>query len=196
MNVDIVIKAIRIAEYAHRNRPQGPHHRKAPSGEDRPAYFVHLAEVAWILADAGCDHALIAAGYLHDVIEDCGYTADQLEQEIGSRRVRELVEWVTEPGHSGPDPSQKATWEERNANYLQRIKRASDDALNLSCADKTANIMDMLRWVDRGFAVEEIVSRDHQTQLKKFEALDEVFRGRVAGDVYDRFEKVLRAFTN
>jgi hypothetical protein len=59
---DLVLRAIRIAEYAHRNRPQGPHYRKAPKGEDKH-YFVHLAEVAWMLSDAGCSHELVAAGY-------------------------------------------------------------------------------------------------------------------------------------
>jgi (p)ppGpp synthase/HD superfamily hydrolase len=80
---DLVLRAIRIAEYAHRNRPQGPHYRKAPKGEDRPYYFVHLAEVGWLLSGAGRSHELVAAGFLHDIIEDCGYTADQLEEEIG-----------------------------------------------------------------------------------------------------------------
>jgi (p)ppGpp synthase/HD superfamily hydrolase len=49
-----------------------------------------------MLSDAGCSHELVAAGYLHDIIEDCGYTGDQLEKEIGDSQVRELVEWVTE----------------------------------------------------------------------------------------------------
>jgi hypothetical protein len=30
---DLVLRAIRIAEKAHRTRPQGPHYRKAPKGE-------------------------------------------------------------------------------------------------------------------------------------------------------------------
>ncbi len=42
---DLVLDAMRLAERAHRLRN---HFRKAPEGEDRPAYFLHLAEVAWM----------------------------------------------------------------------------------------------------------------------------------------------------
>ncbi len=69
----LVLDAMRLAERAHRTRPEGPHTRKAPDGEDRPAYFIHLAEVGWMLQDAGLDPETVAAGYLHDIIEDCGY---------------------------------------------------------------------------------------------------------------------------
>jgi (p)ppGpp synthase/HD superfamily hydrolase len=140
----LVLHAIRIAEYAHRTPP-----RPAPTQGTRrtgpPYYFVHLAEVAWMLSDAGCSHEVIAAGYLHDVIEDCGYTGNQLEEEIGSSHVRDLVEWVTEPDRLGEN-GKKLPWEVRNRNYLERIKKAPVEALTLSCADKTANIREMCSW--------------------------------------------------
>lgn len=50
---NLVLDAMRLAERAHRTRPQGPHHRKAPEGEDRPAYFIHLAQVGCMLVIAG-----------------------------------------------------------------------------------------------------------------------------------------------
>ena len=188
---DLVLRAMRIAEYVHRNRPQGPHFRKAPEGKDRPYYFVHLAEVAWMLTDAGCRHELIAAGYLHDIIEDCGYTGDKLEQEIGNKRVRELVEWVTET--TGSD-DKKPPWEVRNKNYLERIRKAPVEALTLSCADKTSNIREMCHWLERGYKVDDFTSRDHATNLAKFEALDYEFRGKVEDVVYDRFSWTLDLF--
>jgi hypothetical protein len=46
---DLVLNAMRLAEFAHRQRH---HRRKAPPGEDRPAYFLHLAEVAWLPIDS------------------------------------------------------------------------------------------------------------------------------------------------
>ena len=36
---DLVLRAIRMAEKAHRNRAKGPHLRKAPDGQDRPNYL-------------------------------------------------------------------------------------------------------------------------------------------------------------
>jgi (p)ppGpp synthase/HD superfamily hydrolase len=191
---DLVLRAIRLAEHAHRNRPQGPHYRKAPEGQDRPYYFVHLAEVAWMLSDARCRHVLVAAGYLHDIIEDCGYTGDQLEAEIGNRAVRELVEWVTEPScAAGPD-SKKPPWETRNKNYLDNIRKAPVEALTLSCADKTSNIREMCYWLEKGYRVDEFTSREHAVQLAKFEALDEVFRRKVVEKIYSRFHKAIKSF--
>jgi (p)ppGpp synthase/HD superfamily hydrolase len=144
-----------------------------------------------MLSDAGCSHELIAAGYLHDIIEDCGYTGDKLEQEIGNKRVRDLIEWVTEP--AGPD-GKKPPWEVRNRNYLERIREAPVEALTLSCADKTSNIREMCYWLEQGYRTEDFTSRDHATNLAKFEALDEAFQGKVGEVVYDRFSWVLGLF--
>jgi (p)ppGpp synthase/HD superfamily hydrolase len=190
---DIVLHAIRIAEKGHRTRSQGPHLRKAPKGEDRPYYFVHLAEVAWILSDAGCDRELVAAGYLHDLIEDCGYTAERLEQEIGNKRVVMLVEAVSEPG-TLEGTGKKMSWEQRNANYLSSMVTASNDVLTLSCADKTANLMEMCHWLDRGHLIEDFTSRDHATQLVKFDALDQAYLGKVTDRLYTRFVGWLETF--
>jgi len=75
---DLVLRAMRLAERAHR---ENNHFRKAPDGLDRPAYFLHLAEVAWILQEGGLPDEVVAAGYLHDTLEDCGYTQQQARLE-------------------------------------------------------------------------------------------------------------------
>lgn len=191
---DLVLRAIRIAEKAHRTRPLGPHLRKAPEGEDRPYYIVHLAEVNWMVAEAcATDHELIAAAWLHDTLEDCDYTADRLEDEIGSRRVRDLVEWVSEPG-TVTENGEKEPWEVRNGRYLKRMKEAPADVLTLSCADKTANIREMCYWLGRGYRTDQFTKRDHPTQLAKFEALARVYQGQVAAPVLDRFTASLDLF--
>ncbi len=105
----LVPNAMRLAEYAHR---QHDHRRKAPPGEDRPAYFLHLTEVAWLLLDGGVrDDELIAAAFLHDIIEDCDYDEIRLAAAAGSSRVAALVAAVSEPdkGHG---------WEERQQHAI------------------------------------------------------------------------------
>lgn len=192
-SVDLVLRAMRLAEYAHRNRPLGPHLRKAPEGQDRPPYFIHLAEVSWMLQDAGLDVRTVAAGFLHDMIEDCDYSEAQLAQEIGDAKVAELVAWVSE-SKKDPDTGEKLTWEERNRRYLEHLRRAPPEALALACADKIANIVDMCRHIREGHPVHTFTSRDHATQLAKFEAFSRLVEQRVPEKLLTRFDRALQQF--
>jgi RelA/SpoT family (p)ppGpp synthetase len=57
-------------------------------------YIAHPVAVAGLLRDLGGSAAMIAAGFLHDIIEDTDVTPAQLEAEFGPE-VRLLVEGVT-----------------------------------------------------------------------------------------------------
>ncbi len=60
-------------------------------------YIVHPIAVANLLRDIGASPSVIAAGFLHDVVEDTDITPEQLENYFGSE-VRGLVEGVTKLG--------------------------------------------------------------------------------------------------
>ncbi len=60
-------------------------------------YIVHPVAVANLLKEIGASPKVIAAGFLHDVVEDTGITPDQLEDLFGTE-VRDLVEGVTKLG--------------------------------------------------------------------------------------------------
>ncbi|MEL6814512.1 MAG: bifunctional (p)ppGpp synthetase/guanosine-3',5'-bis(diphosphate) 3'-pyrophosphohydrolase [Cyanobacteria bacterium J06598_3] len=57
-------------------------------------YIAHPVAVAGLLRELGGDSAMIAAGFLHDVVEDTEVTADEIEAIFG-QQVRHLVEGVT-----------------------------------------------------------------------------------------------------
>ncbi len=57
-------------------------------------YIVHPIAVADLLKDLGGDSEMIAAGLLHDVVEDTPTTLEDIEQMFG-KNVRRLVEGVT-----------------------------------------------------------------------------------------------------
>jgi GTP diphosphokinase / guanosine-3',5'-bis(diphosphate) 3'-diphosphatase len=57
-------------------------------------YIAHPVAVAGLLRDLGGSAAMIAAGFLHDVVEDTDITSEDLEAAFGTE-VRELVEGVT-----------------------------------------------------------------------------------------------------
>jgi GTP pyrophosphokinase len=57
-------------------------------------YICHPVAVAGLLRDLGGSGAVIAAGFLHDVVEDTDVTPDEIERHFGLE-VRRLVEGVT-----------------------------------------------------------------------------------------------------
>jgi guanosine-3',5'-bis(diphosphate) 3'-pyrophosphohydrolase len=65
--------------------------QRRKSGEP---YICHPIAVAGLLRDLGGGSAMIAAGFLHDVVEDTDVTVEEIEQRFGTE-VRQLVEGVT-----------------------------------------------------------------------------------------------------
>ena len=65
--------------------------QKRISGED---YVVHPLNVAYILSEIHADSKTISAALLHDTIEDCNVTKEQLEELFGLE-VAKLVESIT-----------------------------------------------------------------------------------------------------
>ena len=58
-------------------------------------YINHPIEVATILLNVACTPEMLAAAYLHDVIEDCGVTANEIQENFGYI-VRVFVEGLTD----------------------------------------------------------------------------------------------------
>ena len=82
--VDLIAAAYRRAENAHAGQ-------RRKSGEP---YFTHCVAVASILAEMKLDADTIAAGLLHDVVEDSDVSVDELRGEFGST-IAKLVDGVT-----------------------------------------------------------------------------------------------------
>ncbi|SDZ16177.1 GTP pyrophosphokinase [Proteiniborus ethanoligenes] len=83
-DLDLIIKAYNFAESAHAGQLRN-------SGE---RFFVHPFNVAMILAELSMDTSTIAAGLLHDVLEDTDVTYEALSKEFGEE-VTNLVDGVT-----------------------------------------------------------------------------------------------------
>ncbi len=83
-DISLIEKAYRVANEAHKNQVR-------KSGEP---YIIHPLCVAIILADLELDKETIAAGLLHDVVEDTIMTDEEIKEEFGAD-VALLVDGVT-----------------------------------------------------------------------------------------------------
>lgn len=86
-DISLIEKAYRLASDAHKDQAR-------KSGEP---YIIHPLCVAIILADLEMDKETIAAGLLHDVVEDTIFTTEEIEEQFGDD-VALLVDGVTKLG--------------------------------------------------------------------------------------------------
>ncbi|PIQ68947.1 MAG: hypothetical protein COV91_01315 [Candidatus Taylorbacteria bacterium CG11_big_fil_rev_8_21_14_0_20_46_11] len=87
-DIAVVEKAYTFASEAHKDHTRY-------SGEP---YFTHLFETAKLIAELGAGATAVAAGFLHDTIEDVDVTPEMIRKEFGEE-ILMLVEGVTKLGH-------------------------------------------------------------------------------------------------
>jgi len=123
---DLVRRAYEFSEQAHAGQTRY-------SGEP---YFIHPAAVAKTLAEFGMDAVTIAAGLLHDTVEDAQTSEEEIEKNFG-KEVLFIVDGVTKLGRH------KYRGAERHAESLRRllVATASDiRVLIVKLADRLHNM--------------------------------------------------------
>jgi (p)ppGpp synthase/HD superfamily hydrolase len=123
----MIDRAIELAAEAHQGQVR--------KGTDIP-YISHPYAVGMMLAASGCDEEVVAAGILHDTVEDTHVTLEQLREQFGER-VASIVE-----GCSEPDKWQG--WEERKQHTLAYLPTAPREIRLVSLADKLHNARSIL----------------------------------------------------
>lgn len=110
-------------------------------------YIVHPKEVAAILTKYATHFStdMICAAYLHDVIEDCGVTKEEIEKQFGSR-VADMVEWLTDI--SKPTDGNRKVRKEIDR---QHIAKAPPEVKTIKLADILSNTPSIIKH-DSNFA--------------------------------------------
>jgi (p)ppGpp synthase/HD superfamily hydrolase len=122
MGNDLIVKSKEYAKNAHNGQKR--------KNSDEP-YYYHAKRVAKRLQEAGFSDELVAAGYLHDTVEDTQATIDEIEILFGIT-VAYYVSKNTE--------NKQLSWEERKLNTIEMVRYASLEVKALVVADKFDNL--------------------------------------------------------
>lgn len=130
--MDIIEKALQVASQAH----EGQYRKNTTI-----PYITHPVSVGMILMKAGYGEEIVAAGILHDTVEDTALTLEKIQQLFGWK-IAQIVQGCSEPNKS-------LSWEERKEHTIQFLKTASLDIRAVACADKLHNIKSIIRDYDQ-----------------------------------------------
>ncbi|MBM9592082.1 bifunctional (p)ppGpp synthetase/guanosine-3',5'-bis(diphosphate) 3'-pyrophosphohydrolase [Leptospira sp. 201903075] len=124
---NFIEKAYNVAEKMHEGQ-------KRLSGEP---YIIHPMNVASVLDELGLDERAIAAGLLHDVVEDTSYSKEEMTREFGDD-IAALVEGVTKISEIKSQSKETEAAENIRKMLLATIKDVR--VMLIKLADKTHNV--------------------------------------------------------
>ena len=101
-------------------------------------YILHPVEVAAIIATMTGDVDIMAAGVLHDTVEDCGVMPEEIRENFGSH-VYQLV--MSETEDKLEDRPAAETWMERKSDSLLALQNTKSlEVKILWLGDKLSNL--------------------------------------------------------
>lgn len=153
-------------------------------------YVIHVMEAASIVASITNDPELIAAAFLHDVIEDTDHTAEDIEKEFG-KRIADLV--VSESDVMVEGVSEEDSWHDRKQAAIDRIAASSYDSKIVAMGDKLSNMRAIAR--DYEAQGDELWNLFHNNDPKEhkwhYEGLAGSLKDLEATDAYKEFVELI-----
>jgi len=134
------------------------HTGMARKGRGSEPYINHLAEVANLLAAVtdGVDAELVAAGWLHDTIEDTRTTREELAERFGSRVAALVVECTDDMSLPKPVRRQKQIEDAPHKSPDAKLIKTADKVSNISARivphpskDERSDLADYAAWADK-----------------------------------------------
>jgi len=125
---DLIERAMAFAEEAHKGQV------RKYNGQP---YFTHPARVAKRLENLGFWPEMVAAGYLHDVVEDCGVKIEEIRSLFGDK-VADLVLGLT-----NPSKGLKASRAERKKIDREHLATQTKNVKIIKLVDRIDNIREM-----------------------------------------------------
>ena len=177
----LIQKAIQFAAEAHKGDFRKGNHLP---------YIVHPMEVMGLVRRMTDDCEVIAAGALHDVVEDTPYTVDDIRERFGDR-VAKLVDLESE--NKRPDRPKSETWRIRKEESLLHDKDAPIEAKYIMLADKLSNMRATLRDFQKdGHKIwQKFNMKDEAQQEWYYRTVAEVLKGLEGEPLYREYLDIL-----
>ena len=166
----LVVRALELAAVWHKGQL-----RKSPTQEI--PYIAHPAFVGMLLQKAGYDDETIAAGILHDVLEDCGVSPEELAAST-TPRVASLVMSVSEDGR-------ERNWAARKMAYREVLESAPEEALAIAAVDHLSNIRSIVDMAKVSADVWSVFFASKKDRLAHEEAVLDVIARRLSGPLVE-----------
>ena len=127
LDVDLLARAYRFSAKAHEGQFR----------KNGDPFVTHCVEVAKILAELQLDSATVAAGLIHDVIEDTAVSSEDIEREFGED-IALIVDGLTKIGHL----PMHSTEERQVVNYRKLLVSIARDVrvIIIKLADRLHNM--------------------------------------------------------
>lgn len=122
-NTQLLEKALRICVEAHDGQ--------VSKVDGETPYYIHPIMVALKLTRHNVSDEIIAAAFVHDVLEDTDFPEERLREELGDEVLR-LVKAVTQEN--------ALDWQEKKLKYIENVKNAGTGAKLIAAADKIHNL--------------------------------------------------------
>jgi guanosine-3',5'-bis(diphosphate) 3'-pyrophosphohydrolase len=130
----------------------------ARKGRGSEPYINHLAEVANLLSTAtdGADAELVAAGWLHDTIEDTETTREELAQKFSERVASLVVECTDDMSLPKSERRRLQVIDARKKSPGTKLIKIADKISNIGArihpdpsADERDDLADYTRWAEQ-----------------------------------------------
>jgi len=173
---DKVLRALELASVWHLGQK-----RKHPL-EVIP-YIAHPVQVGYLLQSVGAPDYVVAAGVLHDVMEDCGVAEKDLAKAIDVRTA-----------HLVSEVSERKTikdWQMRKDAFLKSLEKVSKQALLIKCADHVSNLRSLLEASKASPDVWRMFGGDREHKLAYEKAVHELIKRRIKSPLVGLQAKLL-----
>jgi len=140
-------------------------HARQRRESDGAPFIAHPIEVAQLLRDAGCSDVVIAAGLLHDVVENTYTSPAELTARFGPD-VANLVQAVSHDGSV-------QNYRRRKQLLREQVRNADADAALVFAADKISQVRELPDPVRRDRAscaatAPKTTQHDHEMRLEHY----------------------------